>query len=185
MIGAHNTLTAYRPIHWWMRPLAFAWKCQNKTIPQLIRCGVTLFDIRVCYKDLRAYGAHGLTTINIPIEQTLRLISDILPNSTVRLILERGGNTEKLMFKSDAAKWCHSYPNIRFIGGNFKPTWQQIISFPNNDIHDNISQYVGSMDNKHRWWAKCCPWLYARIFNKQNFHHVIDNPTKPYFFDFI
>lgn len=182
MIGAHNILSAYRTRKWWMRPFAFAHKCQSKRLLDLTAMGVQFFDIRVCYRNYRAWGAHGIAEYDVNVYNVLKEISDNFMYPTVRIILEKGSDTDKLLFRNDCDRWQELYPNVKFIGGNFKPTWERIYTFENDDVRDNIVQYVGSMQT---WWGKLCPWLYAKLYNDKNFARAMVEPSKYYLFDFL
>lgn len=183
MIGAHNALSGYKPTRRWMRLFRFAYRCQNKTIEQLIGFGVTFFDIRVRFTKRCHWpcAAHGLASFNISVSSAVMLISRRVSNPTVRLILESGEKD-----KSEFIAYCRmvesTYPNIRFIGGNYKPTWEKLYTFKDDDIGDNITQYVGSMQT---WWGKLCPWLYARLYNRKNLAKTCLRQSKLFLFDFL
>ena len=183
MIGAHNTLSAYKPIKWWARLFKFAYRCQNKTIEQLVAEGITFFDIRVCWNDFEGLGAHGIAEFNVSPWNQISYICKNVEKPIIRLILEKGNELDKELFILAASHAQRQFDNAKFIGGNYKPTWERLIQFPYDDIQDNIIQKVGSMDTKHRWWGAIWPWLYAKIYNKQNLANV--DTEKYYLFDFL
>lgn len=175
MIGAHNTLTAYRALTVWGWLFTWIWRCQSKKLNQLINEGVHMFDIRVCRhvdRKGREYwtGAHGPVSINISPMACLLYIHRRCLNTgaTVRLILERGHEEDRrafVQFCSDAEKYC---PAIRFTGGRYKPTWEQLYKF-SADLPDGmIEQHVGSMDPKplRRLVGKICPRLWHRLWGR-------------------
>lgn len=182
MIGAHNTLSAYPPRKWWMRPFAFVYKCQSKGLDSLIERGVTFFDIRIRYDKGFLRGCHGYADFDCNLSYAIYLIATSVSNPTIRLILEKGDDADKKRFIEGCECLEHFYPYVKFIGGNFKPTWERLYTFKNDDIHDNIVQYVGSMQT---WWGKICPWLYAKIKNKKNLAEAKATPDKYYLFDYL
>lgn len=182
MIGAHNSLSAYPPRKWWMRPFAFVYKCQCHSVGELINRGVEFFDIRMRYDGSSKWACHGLADFDTHVWAMIHLIARSRPNPTIRLILEKGTAADKERFRKECLLLEMSYPNVRFIGGNFKPTWERLYDFKNDDVHDNIIQYVGSMQT---WWGKICPWLYAKLYNKKNMASAIVAPERYYLFDFL
>lgn len=182
MIGAHNTLSAYRPRKWWMKPFAFVYKCQRKNLYELIDNGVTFFDIRIRYDRDNIRACHGVADFDVNVSYTLWHIVDFLDRPVIRLILEKGDEADRKRFVKDCENLEDFYPDIKFIGGNFKPTWERLYTFKNDDVHDNIVQYIGSMQT---WWGKICPWLYAKLRNRKNLAKAQAEPDKYYLFDFI
>lgn len=51
MIGSHNTMTYLKPKSWWMRPLIWMGRCQDKTYQEQYKSGVKAFDVRVFWDD--------------------------------------------------------------------------------------------------------------------------------------
>lgn len=187
MIGAHNSLTAFRPrciLSWIVFPM---WKCQTLKPESLLSKGIRFFDFRFRRKNGRWFGAHGIVTIDVdPLEQIALIASHIDKNVVIRVILERGTTEDIEEFKCV----CHfletHYPGIKFIGGNFKPTWERVYCFAQDNIHDNIIQHVGSMDSHTRWWSALLPGLWARLYNKKYLPSAKKNAERlNYFFDFI
>lgn len=184
MIGAHNTLSYFPPAKWWMKPFAFVFKCQNKSLSKLIAEGCTFFDIRVSYdRDDQMIASHGLARFNASIPMVIYFISQYAKSRpVVRLILENGNARQREYFKKQCALLEAAFDNVKFIGGNYRKTWERLYEFSGDDIRDNIVQYVGSMQS---WWGKLCPWLYARIYNRRNLREAAANPDKYYLFDFL
>lgn len=183
MIGAHNCLTAYRPTKWWMGLVSPVWKCQRLTIGELIEKGVEFFDIRVSRDNDRWVGAHGIAKVDVEIWPLVYAIADGVSSPVIRLILEHGDKWEQTMFASMCNKLELIFPSVKFIGGNFKPTWEKLYDFESDDIGDNICQMVGSMDVKRKWFGAVWPWLYARLYNKRHLATVEDG--KFYLFDYL
>lgn len=185
MIGAHNVLSAYKPRRWWMYLGRFAHRCQRRKVGELMAIGVQFFDIRVCYRGFRAIGAHGVAEYDVDVYKVLDEISRCIMYPAVRIILEKGDDIEKKLFRSDCELWQELFPNIKFIGGNYKPTWERIVVFPYDDVRDNITQYVGSMDARRRWWGRIWPRLYARLYNDENLGKTVCRTGEYFLFDFL
>lgn len=183
IIGAHNCLTAYRPTKWWMRLASPVWRCQSRKLDVLVAKGVKLFDIRVVRHGGLWKAAHGLAVVGIEVYPVLFYISDNVPGAVVRLIMERGSEYEQKMFARFCSQAEAMFPDVKFIGGNYKPTWEKLHRFEGDDVGDGICQMVGSMDPKRKWWGAVWPWLYARIYNKK--HMATVEEGKYYLFDFL
>lgn len=167
IIGAHNTLTAYAPKNPLMWLAAPVWRCQTKTVPDLIAQGCRFFDVRVCYQGAFLLGAHGAATLDVsPITEIFR-IDHAAPGSVVRLILEKGDETDRRRFASLCASLELSCQSTRFIGGNFKPTWERLHRFRLDEIGDDIAQVVGSMADRGRWYGRLFPRLWALLHKRK------------------
>lgn len=99
MLGSHNTFT-YKSAKWKIFNLfSNFWRCQDKTIDEQYNLGVRYFDIRV-RKIKNGYQiCHGI----IDVKRTFMSLDEICyyiglnyPNSTFRLVLERGDKSEFL-----------------------------------------------------------------------------------------
>lgn len=183
MIGAHNTLSAYRPLNWWMRPFAFIYRCQRKDVGALIDAGVTFYDLRFAYRGNTPIGSHGIAKFRV---NPLSVISEIctrVERPVIRVILEEGDYDAVRLFRTDIETAMRSFPNAKFIGGNYRPTWRRLLDLPDDDVRDNIVQLVGSMQTK--WWGKAWPWLYARLHNGKHLEEAAAHPEKYYLFDYL
>lgn len=166
MKGSHNTLTFAAPRHWWWRLLTPCWRCQTKDIEQQIAVGVRSFDIRFVRKDISWLSAHGMVTLNIDPVETVRRINELCPNAYVRLILERGDEADKAFFHRLCGDLEESYPGLRFFGGYYKPTWEQLYEFKkplSQTAERSYVQWCGSMQS--RCYGKLLPLLWARRNN--------------------
>lgn len=170
--GAHNALTAYGPRHLVMWLGAMVWRCQRRRPLALLAAGARLFDWRVCRRGCRWCGAHGVVTLRVdPVAELDRLVAaaPVGERLTVRLILERGDEADRQNFKWLCLKLEAKYPpeRVRFIGGNYKPTWERLHRFATDDVGDDIEQRIGSMDTR-RPWGKLWPWLWARLYDRSD-----------------
>ena len=171
IIGAHNALTAYRPLNWWAWLAAFVWRCQTRKPVELLTEGVTLFDWRVCRHKGRWLGAHGVVTLDVhalPLLDDLVIAADGRP-LVFRLILERGNADDRAAFRMlcETLERRYSEKNVQFIGGNLKPTWEKLYTFAGDNIGDAIEQRVGSMDARHPW-GKLFPWLWCKLYDRES-----------------
>lgn len=170
VIGTHNSMSYLAPAKWWMKPLRIFAQCQNKTLEEQIQAGAECVDLRV-YKSKHDGWcfAHGLVKYKgaklIPI---LNKLAQQHPGIIIRLILERARNSED---KQDFSILCryvnYVYPEINFIGGFHKRTWESLYEFELNDIE--IHQHVGSMAEDARWYEKIIPCAYSRRLKEHAF----------------
>lgn len=196
ILGTHNSLTGYKPKHWYgwlMKPFA---KCQSKTIHDQYEEGVRCFDIRVRFdKNGKWVFAHGIYELDInpytdifyELEEIARLEESLHPEKDnyiyCRVIMEshRGGSSDK--DKVRFAKFCELFkefcPTVTFFGGNEKNgSWFPPVYDFGNDYP--IIQAVGSMANQEpravgaRWWELFMPKAYARRNNKANTYLLSD-----------
>lgn len=184
-LGTHNSMSYLRPKYWYMYPFRFIAKCQNLDIDQQLDLGIRMFDIRLSYnKDLIPEFRHGIMVFRGNVEGILNKLNNFREPIYVRLLLETHRTTEDLdikqkYFKIDCQRWEHIYPNLKFFCGRRKFDWKQIYKFKLDDL--DVDQYVSSMQSKgvFSWF----PWLYAKLFNKDNISKV--NTNKWSLFDFI
>lgn len=91
LIGSHNSATGEKPVGWLSRLLLPTAKCQNKTVEEQLKAGVSLFDLRVTDKYLDENGkvrrmkgipdlgnllGHGPSVYDITLEEALRTIGN-------------------------------------------------------------------------------------------------------------
>lgn len=124
-----------------------------------------------------------MARMNASVWPALCAINDSASQPIVRLILEDGEAYERKLFSRLCKQAEAMFPAVKFIGGNFKPTWEKLYDFEGDDIGDNICQMVGSMDPKRKWFGAVWPWLYAKLYNKRHLAEIEDN--KFYLFDYL
>lgn len=194
LLGSHNSMSYLKPRRWWMYPFRIFAQCQSKTFQQQFVAGVRCFDLRISFtSDGMAIFSHGLIDFHIPadfsdqphIPHPLRLPV----HSVLRVLntLARGGETIFIRFILDKKKrdsdfdnfhtLCRTarivYPDLTFIGGVYKKTWQRIYDFHDPVTETDIAQPIGSMAQDARWYERYIPYLYAR--RKRNVSSVSDN----------
>lgn len=99
MLGSHNTFT-YKSAKWKIFNLfSNFWRCQEKTIDEQYNLGVRYFDIRIRKIKSGYQICHGI----IDVKRTFMSLDEICyyiglnyPNSTFRLVLERGDSKDFL-----------------------------------------------------------------------------------------
>ncbi|WP_290449690.1 hypothetical protein [Paramuribaculum intestinale] len=187
MIGLHNALTAHPAANFVGRLVTFAWRCQRPgAINRAIMQGIRFFDIRVCRHRGLWYAAHGCVRINVDPVCTILNIARRVDSPTIRLILEHGNPDDCRAFISLAQRLQATCPNVRFIGGNHKPTWKKLISFDHDNIGDTAFQCVGSMDPHPlgRIIGYLCPRLWTRLFRRTDprLATISSNPAQLYDF---
>ena len=175
MKGTHNSLTGEGAWRWWMRMWWPVWRCQSKTLEEQINAGVRLFDIRVRWDGHEWRGAHGACMLRSTLMDAVCLIlwgamsGRIQGRPTVWLIIEKGDEQEREWFRELCRRLEMEYPDIQFVCGRYKPTWQQLYHFDGDVIDGQIKQPVGSMDPRGGWRrlvGRISPWLWHRWLRK-------------------
>lgn len=178
ILGSHNSWS-YLPVKkWWMRPIAFTARCQEKTIQEQYALGVRCFDLRISF-DKKYFGtgndkqviyvAHGIFLYKITaneLEEHLRWLNE-RGDCYVRIIHEARTKRQytKLCvcaFKLMCSFYKYKFLNIRFWCGKNLYNWQQDYDF---GIYPTCEENYGSVSN-HKWLYAWWPWLYARLHNK-------------------
>lgn len=187
MIGLHNALTAYPADNIVGRLITFAWRCQHPgAIDRAIQQGIRFYDIRLCRHRGLWYAAHGCIRIKANPVWAILQIARQVPDPTIRLILEHGDPDDCQAFITLAHELQDRCSNVRFIGGNYKPTWKKLISFDGDTIGDTAFQCVGSMDPHPlgRIIGYLCPRLWTRLFRRTDprLTPISSNPAQLYDF---
>lgn len=172
-LASHNSWS-YLPVSkWWMRPLNFIAKCQNKTIHQQYQMGVRMFDLRLRWdKDFEELiTAHGIVTYRgfYKVElDALNLTAEIVKQPIyIRVLLEDSGR-EDITIDGYFALLCRDlqkeFKNLTFIGGwPARKRWRQkLFDFETKEP---------SIDEQHvsasgRWW-QFVPKRWAKKNNKR------------------
>lgn len=130
MLGSHNSFTylkAKKRIFNW---ISFLWRCQTKTIKEQYNSKVEYFDIRVRFnKNGKWQLCHGIVDLDLEFN-SLECILDMFYDSRVRLILERGNDVDKFLFKNRIEKLIPQYPQISFVA--IKKNWEILYD---KDLH--------------------------------------------------
>lgn len=169
---SHNTMTYKTPKKWWMRLVYWMARCQSKPYKEQDCDG---YDIRIYPdKNMNVEFRHGFTIYDASdLYEFLNYCN--MNNKPVRLMLESrygmSNDTKKRnveqWFCSKCSDWEKNYENIRFYGGRNVGTWEVIYSFK---WRPEEYEYHASVDGK-KWYNyinDICPWLYAKLHNKEN-----------------
>ena len=188
-LASHNSWS-YLPVwKWWMRPLNFIAKCQNKSISKQYDMGVRMFDLRLRWdKDFEEFvTAHGIVTyrdfymtdlgvLNLTAEIDRRPIY-------IRVLLEDSGR-EDVTIDGYFALLCRDlqkeFRNLTFIGGwPARKRWRQKL-FDFKTEEPSIDERHVSVSGK--WW-QFVPERWA----KKNNERVLEEGTNSKFLmlDFI
>lgn len=101
MIGTHNSMTYLPPRRWWLKPFTFLWRCQDKTIEEQKKLGVTYLDIRIRLDSIKDkwFFCHGIVDVGKGFNNIGEVIEYLESTGCeYRLILERGNDSIKGLF---------------------------------------------------------------------------------------
>ena len=187
ILGSHNTMTYLTPKKWWMKLGKFIAKCQNKTIEEQYKAGARWFDLRIAFPDNNSqprlpFFSHGLIDYKgRDVESILKFLNE--KNAYCRIVLEKGGENEEIIFKFWVTNWMKSYPNIKFTQIAKKGQWINLLE-PNGEPPFELKDYYASCNGDYpqyqNWpgilrsktWSgyildDLWPWIYARFHNKK------------------
>lgn len=182
LIGAHNAFTYLKASQWWLRPLWIFWRCQSRGIEHQARNGARLFDVRLRFRKGGTCVSHGCVRFDLSAGEAMELLLRHVESPTVRLLLEGGSEEDKKHFRTLCADMERRYPDVRFIGGNYKPTWERLYAFGRDNICNAIDQQVGSMKSIY---GKALPWLWHRLNGKEALERARKSAAGVYLFDFL
>lgn len=169
-LASHNSWSYLPPMKWWMRPFAFAAKCQSKTIREQYEAGARLFDLRVRFdKCGRTILAHGLIEYDASgLEDDLRWLNNQLDAVIVQVVLELSRYDRSQ--EADFISWCKSvrrkYKNIYFAGYYRKFDWKPLLHCM---VNPSIAGKFASAPSD-KWYSKLndlWPWLWAKMNNRE------------------
>ena len=171
ILAAHNTLSSYKALHWWLKPFTPLAKCQKLDIQGLYDNYVRMFDIRVrITKKHKVIVCHGLYDYDCDAEavlQTLNLLSKKSDMIYVRLVNE---DKFRKSNKKEFLKWC---TNMQIQFGNIK--YQIVSSKKKWEVIKNLDQFPAVFTH-YCYWTKdkgrdtSCfiPEEYADVYNSNN-----------------
>lgn len=182
-LATHNTMTYLKPKQWWCKLLPFIAKCQGVDYKKQHELGAEGYDLRIFWdKKGELEFRHGL--YRYPADNIFDVLDYANENHMiVRILFEIRNYNEKYIKNLDELKerfveFCEyieeKYTNIKFYGGNATGSWEQVYKFKGEvDFHE-VGKYssVTSLFVPNKNWLTnlddWCPWLYAKIMNKQN-----------------
>lgn len=167
-LGAHNAMTAERPLQWWARAALFAVRCQREKVETLYEKGVRMFDLRLRLdRRGRWRFAHGRVMFQRDPEEVMAWL-DERGDCLVRVVLEynrapRNAEAVTEAFRELMERWRTAYPWVRQFEFRRKWDWKKAYTYatePEPDIYQAVSSMTGTIIDD---W---CPWLYARTHNR-------------------
>lgn len=164
MKATHDSLTSYPLKQWWLYPILWTAKCQNKDIESQLIAGVQYFDIRLNkYKGVW-YGAHGFLIYDISIDKIFDIFRSFTNNNKqpiyFRILMEDVFDKDTTLdkFKEEILtkyNWYkNDYMNLHLIGE--KSNWnnhQYFMDIPfygKNDFTSDdkgINEKINEMNN--------------------------------------
>ena len=201
ILGAHNSLSYLRPKKWWMIPFHWMAKCQGVSYKeQYEKYGVRVFDLRVWFdedtKELEV--RHGVMAFKLSEDGIKEFISYLNEKGDchLRVILEEDAVNKKSVYASANeclfSAFCeeleNEFENVHFFGGNRKYDWKVMYDFKGDDVEldDKYSSTTSLFKSNKRWLAiidDLCPWIYAKLHNKENIKNGTDKECL--FIDFV
>lgn len=185
-LGTHNSMSYLPPKKWWHKLFHFMSKCQQVPIEeQYEKYNARYFDLRLRQdKDGRWYFAHGQSLFykeNVDVYSVCSFLNS-KEDTVVRLVLEElKRNTDKEKRFIELCEYLfNKYKNITFVGFNTKADWSSLFKYDNQpyfSCYEACSSTTGNILDD--WW----PWLYAKVFNKDNYRQGTDHDFL--LFDFI
>ena len=137
ILAAHDSLTANKALHWYMKPFTFLAKCQSKSVADLYKSNVRLFDIRVRVTDknevIACHGAYEYKADVISILQYLNSKSTKDDKIYVRIINEDtflSSNHSNFLFWAKY-KVANKFTNLTYMIIDSKKNWTTVYNdFP-------------------------------------------------------
>lgn len=172
-LASHNSWS-YLPVRkWWMRPLNFIARCQNKHIFLQYKSGARMFDLRFRWdkKKEQFKVSHGIITYNSLIFRDLEWLDITVREEKqsiyVRVLLEDSGR-ENVTIDGYFALLCRdlqkNFENLTFIGGwPARKRWRQKL-FDFRTEEPSIDEQHVSVSGK--WW-QFVPKRWAKKNNKR------------------
>jgi hypothetical protein len=183
-------MTYLTPAQWWLRPFAFAARCQRKTIGEQFREEVDVFDLRIAFdKNGNPFFAHGIVSYKEDVYSTLAFLQNCATlfgpwhadHIYVRVINER--NKDFLRFAQFCDEIVATYPDLVFFGGRNKKDWQILYDFREIEIENKIvdryssnnhgyCKFDGLTETEHKNFTGTIiddlyPELYAKKYNEK------------------
>lgn len=172
MIGSHNTMTYLPARRWWWRLLTQWWRCQRKPLWEQWREGIDHLDIRV-RRDERGLWrlCHGRVDLRyepaLSLSSLLNRIFHDAPGATMRVVMERGCETDEAAFRAAIVRYREQRPGAVTRAAVKKP-WADV---GENEEAPSSDDYFKPIDTGKLWWRQIgrmvsvlwtTPRLYAR-----------------------
>lgn len=175
IIGSHNSWTYITPIKWWMKLIKFTAKCQNLSIIDQYKLGVTCFDLRIRYKNGRYYISHGLVDYlnfydidnHAGFYNSLYYLNTV-KNCKIRVLHDVRNESDYTIlavskFKVLCYKLTKAFPDIEFFCGRNLVNWDIDYDFGTKEY--DIAEEYASVKKPKSIYA-IWPWLFSSLNNK-------------------
>lgn len=167
-LGTHNSLT-YLPPQWYFRWLNFTSKCQNLTIEEQYDFGVRYFDFRIKFtRKGKVRAGHGIMTYKADFDSIYNFLNK-KGDCYINIVLENfpwQKDKKDSLFVRYVKEIIQKYPQIRFVGGEKKRPWTQLIPLGNTNVKACFEFYERDKKKFPR------PRYYARKKNEQYWKEV-------------
>ncbi|MBQ7823479.1 MAG: hypothetical protein IJ338_04820 [Bacteroidaceae bacterium] len=167
-LGTHNSLT-YLPPQWYFRWLNFTSKCQNLTIEEQYDFGVRYFDFRIKFtRKGKVRAGHGIMTYKADFDSIYNFLNK-KGDCYINIVLENfpwQKDKKDSLFVRYVKEIIQKYPQIRFVGGEKKRPWTQLIPLGNTGVKACFEFYERDKKKFPR------PRYYARKKNEQYWKEV-------------
>lgn len=175
ILGSHNSWSYLKPKHWWMRLIAFAARCQCKTIQEQYDLGVRCFDLRVRFDKYEiTCVAHGVVEYKIDLSELTSQLKwlDEKKDCYVRIIHEVRQKSQYTTsainsFTTFCRYMSNKYTNIKWWCGRNLYNWNVDYDFGKEPTCEENYSSV----SKPRLLDDWLPWLYARLHNSTIIEH--------------
>jgi hypothetical protein len=140
MTATHDSLTAYPVKSWWLRPLNFLCKCQDKTLEEQYAAGARSFDLRFAKWRGEWYAAHGAMIYDIRLWEVMNLLGDLSYDNSEPVYF-RALCEDTFFRKSDTKELAKAINRmlVYFHGDYLRPlyvrskrTWETVKEYPAN-----------------------------------------------------
>lgn len=200
-LATHNTMSYQKPKQWWAKLFSFVAKCQSVDYKKQHELGAQGFDLRLFWdKDGNLEYRHGIC--RYPADNIYEVLDYARDNDIiVRILFElRTYNADKVKnadelrqrFKEFCKELEDKYPTVHFYEGRETGSWKQLYKFTNEPAIKEIGLYssVTSLfvikNNFLKILDDWCPYLYAKLMNKQNLEEYKSEDDNTYIsLDFI
>lgn len=170
ILGSHNSWS-YLPVKkWWMKPIAFTARCQNKNILEQYNLGVRCFDLRIRFEKGKIIFAHGIIEYDFDFSELWKQFGVLNENGDCYVrVLHEVRNEEQYtyhsidMFKITCSLFENAFSNIKFWCGRNLYNWNIDYEFKNNPSCEEKYSSVCPPKILDDWF----PWMYAKLNNKK------------------
>lgn len=200
MIGSHNSYTYLKAVNKSIfNKFTKYWRCQYKTIQEQYEAGVRFFDIRVTPEIVKVgskdkvmwrscHGAVNVDNIFTTLSVACKQFKDLGPDVKIRILLERGDEDDKALFRNEIQKVLKRYQSI-ILQAVIKKDWDVVFEdWQGIQITDYC--YIPWNSGKSFWYnikhfsnSTIAKW--AEEHNPTFTKEMIDDKKHIYFIDLV